>query len=90
MRAGHRPVDLEADRRPEAAATELLLDRQQQVVGLVLFDREVGVARDAEEVRVEDLHAREQRVQVGGDDLLDRDEDARLRPRRIAAGSAAP
>ena len=35
----------------------------QQVVGLV-GDLEVGVARDAEDAVVEDLHAREQRVEV--------------------------
>ena len=57
----------------EAAAAQLGLDGLEQVVGLV-GDLEVGVARDAEHAAVDDLHAREQRVEVGGDDLLERDE----------------
>ena len=46
---------------------------EQEVVGLVLLDVEVGVAGDPEQVGLDDLHAREQRVQVGGDHLLQRD-----------------
>ena len=57
--------DLDADDLAEAPAAQLVLDRLQQVVGLV-GDREVGVARDAEDVVVEDLHAREERVEVAG------------------------
>ena len=34
----------------EAAAAQLHLDRHQQVVGLVLFERQVGVAGDPERV----------------------------------------
>jgi hypothetical protein len=80
-----RAGDLLADRRAhvrahldphdvaEAAPAQLVLDRLEQVVGLV-GDREVGVARDAEDVVVDDLHAREQRVQVLGDQVLERDE----------------
>ena len=70
---GHRPLDLQADDLAEAAPAQLLLDGQQQVVRLVLLDRDVGVARHPEQVVVDDLHAREQGVQVGGDDLLDQD-----------------
>ena len=43
----------------------------EQVRRLFLLDREVGVARDPEEVVLDDLHAREERVEVGGDDLLE-------------------
>ena len=75
---GHRPLDLEADRLAEAPPSELLLDRHQQVVGLVLLDREVRVARHPEEVVLDDLHPGEQRVEVGLDDLVDQDEPARL------------
>ena len=60
-------LDLEAHDLAEAAAAQLVLDGLQQVVGLV-GDGEVGVARDPEDRRVDDLHAREQRVEVGGDD----------------------
>ena len=77
-RVRHRPLDLEPDRLAEAPAAELLLDRQEQVVGLVLLDREVGVARDPEEVVLLDLHPGEQRVEVGLDDLVDQDEARRL------------
>ena len=57
MSGRHRALDLEADRLAEPAAAELLLDRHQQVVRLVLLDREVGVAGHPEEVVLEDLHA---------------------------------
>ena len=40
-----RPVDLEAHGATEAAAAELELDRGEQVLGLFLLQREVGVAR---------------------------------------------
>ena len=73
-RRRHRALDLEPDGRPEAAAAELLLDGEQQVVRLVLLDLEVGVAGDPEEVVLLDLHAREQRVEVGLDDLVDEHE----------------
>ena len=53
---------------------------RSEVVGLV-GDLEVGVARDAEDAVVDDLHAREERVEVRGDHVLERDE-RRARPRR--------
>ena len=81
----HRPLDLEADDVAEAPATQLLLDRHQEVVGLVLLDREVGVARDAEQVVGEHLHAREQHVEVRGDDPFEQ----HVRPRRDLPTSAA-
>ena len=59
-RRRHRPLDLEPDRLAESPAPKLLLDRHQQVVGLVLLDGEVGVAGDPEQVGLDDLHAREQ------------------------------
>ena len=67
--------DLEPDDLAEAPAAQLVLDRGEQVVGLV-GDVEVGVARDAEEAVGDDLHAGKQRVQVLGDDVLERDERA--------------
>ena len=53
-----RLLDLEAHGRAEAAAHELALERVQQVLGVVLLDLEVLVARDAEGVVLQDLHAR--------------------------------
>ena len=70
----------------EAAAAQLVLDRLQQVVGLV-GDREVGVAGDAEDVVVDDLHAREQRVEVVGDHVLERDERVGRRRSATKRGS---
>ncbi len=67
-------VDLDPHDLAEAAAAQLGLDGLEQVVGLV-GDLEVGVARDPEDAVVDDLHAREQRVEVAGDDLLERHED---------------
>ncbi len=66
--------DLEADGPPETAAAQLHLDRGQQVVGLVLVEHEVGVARHPEGVVLPDHHVGEQRRQLGGDDLLQRHE----------------
>ena len=74
----HRPLDLEPDGLAEPPPAKLFLDREQKVVGLVLLDREVGVAGHPEEVVLLDLHAREQRVEVGLDDLVDEDEAMRL------------
>ena len=63
-RAGLMPaLDLDAHDLAEAAPAQLGLDRLEEVVGLV-GDLEVGVARDAEDAVVEDLHAREERVEV--------------------------
>ena len=87
---GHRALDLEPHDLAEAALAELLLDGQQQVVRLVLLDRDVGVAGHPEQVVVADLHAREQRVEVGGDDLLDQDVGAGCPPPTGAAARAAP
>ena len=65
------PGELEPDDLAEAAAADLVLDGLAQVVGLV-GDVVVGVAGDPEERVVEDLHAREERLEVVGDDLLER------------------
>ena len=66
-------LDLDAHDLAEAPAPQLVLDRLEQVVGLV-GDREVGVAGDAEDRGVDDLHAREELVEVLGDQLLERHE----------------
>ena len=70
---------LEAHRLVEAAAAEFHLDRFEQVVGLFLLEREVGVAADPERRPVLDDHADEQPVELGGDELLDREESSRRR-----------
>ena len=70
----HVVRDLEADRPLEAAPAQFHLDRFEQVVGLFLLEREVGVAADAERCPLLDDHADEQAVELGGDQLLDRQE----------------
>ena len=80
----HVRRDLEPDHLAEAAAADLLLDRQQQVVGLV-GDVVVGVPGDAEERVVDDLHPREEVVEVGGDHVLERDEGEAVADREEAA-----
>ena len=66
-------AELDAHDLAEAPATQLVLDRLQQVGGVV-GDLQVGVAGDAEGVVVDDLHAGEERVEVVGDHLLERHE----------------
>ena len=70
----HRPRrrarDLEPDRVAEPPALQLLLDRLEQVVGVVR-DLEVGVARDAEDGALDDLHPREEPVEEVRDHVLE-------------------
>ena len=75
-------ADLDPDDLAEAPPAQLVLDRLQQVGGVV-GDLEIGVAGDPEDVAVGDLHAREERVEVVGDDVLERHEQRRL-ARRLA------
>ena len=74
-RLPHVGGDLDAHDLAEAPPAQLVLDGLQQVVGLV-GDGVVGVAGDAEHRVVDDLHAREELVEVGRDQLLERDEGA--------------
>ena len=67
-------VDLETHGTTEATATQFELDRLEQIVGLLLLEREVGVASHTERVVRTDRHAGEQHVEVGGDHLLERHE----------------
>ena len=71
---GDADVDLQPHARAEPAPAHLAVDDRQQVVRLLLQDVDVHVARDAERVAAEDLHAREQIVEVRGDQLLERQE----------------
>ncbi len=69
----HVGVDLEPHHLAEATPAQLLLDRLKNVVSLV-GDVVVGVARDPEERMVDDLHPREQRPEVGGDQRVERNQ----------------
>ena len=73
----HRLGDLEADRRPEPPAGQLALQRLQQVLVAVLLDLDVGVAGHPEQVVGHDVQAREELREVGGDEVLERQEGRR-------------
>ena len=68
----HVVADLEPDRRAEPAPQQLGLEGLDEVLGLVLLDHDVLVAREAERVVVEDLHAGEEVFEVVRDELLER------------------
>ncbi len=92
----HAVVDLEPHRSPEATTAQLHLDRFEQVVGLFLLEREVGVAGDPERHELDDVHAEEERRQVRSDHLLERheslavgrDDEPRQQRRHLHAGEA--
>ncbi len=67
-------LDLEAHRRAEAAAQQLLLEGGEEVLGVVLLDLEVLVAGDPEGVHLEHVHAGEEPLEVLADDVLQRHE----------------
>ncbi len=71
---GDRGGHLQPDRRAEPAPGQLALQRLEQVLVAVLVDLEVGVAGDPEQVALDHLHAGEQLPEVGGDQVLDRQE----------------
>ncbi len=84
-RRRHRGVHLDAHHLGEAAVPDLLLDQAEQVLRLVsVIDLEIGVAGDPEGVPAQNLHAGEERLQVGADDLLERHELVRRRERHPA------
>ncbi len=66
--------DLQAHRRAEPAPQQLLLQRLEEVLRVVLLDLEVLVAGDPEGVDAEHLHAGEEPLEVLADDVLERHE----------------
>ena len=83
QRVGGARRDLEAHGVAEAAATQLVLDRLEEVVRLVR-DLEVGVARYAERGMLDDLHPREEPLEEVRDDVLGRDQEPALPDREEA------
>ena len=79
---GHGPLNLESDGFAEAPAPELLLDSDEQVIGLVLIEGQVRVSSHAEQVMPKDLHALEQDIEVRPDDLVE--EGVPVGPDRLA------
>ena len=83
-------LDLEPHRRAEPAPQQLLLQRREEVLGVVLLDLEVLVAGDPEGVVLEHLHAGEQPLEVVADDVLERHEPLVAERARTGGRSAAP
>ena len=71
---GRRLVDFQPDHRAEVAIVHLFFNRSQQVVRLVFFNFEIGVARHPKEVGGENGDPREQEIEIGGDNVFDPDE----------------
>ena len=72
---GHRPFDLETHGHGSPAASrQHELDRREQILRLVLFDLQIGIASHPEHVVGHDLHPWEQAIEVVGDHLFDRHE----------------
>ena len=68
----HPGLDLEPDHpRVPAATAKLGLNRGQKILGIAVDIVEVAVARDAERVMGDDVHAGEERLQVQGDHVLE-------------------
>ena len=67
-------LHLDTHRAAEPPAAQLHLDRREQIVGVFVFERQVDVAGDPEDRVLLDHHADEQAVQLGGDELLGRQE----------------
>ena len=86
--ARRRARELEPDDVAEPPAAQLGLDGLEEVVGVVR-QLEVGVARDAEERALRDLHPREQHGEEVRDDRLERYE-ALARRGRTGRGPRAP
>ena len=74
MELGHVGRDLHADHRRKPPHAQSRLDPRQEVIRLLFVEVGAGVPRNPEEVAALDDHVREEEVQVGLDDLLQRDE----------------
>ena len=60
----HAALDLDSDRLAKTASPQLRFDGTQEIVGLVFLQIEIGVARDAEKIRIAHVHAGEQDVEM--------------------------
>ena len=70
----HAGLDVQQRDRAAPELPQAAIDALEQVVGFVLFDLEIRVADDAEQIRALDLRAREELLDVGANDVLDEDE----------------
>src|SRR5680860_775428 len=69
---GHALFNFQPHRRAEPALAKLFLEREQQVLGAVVIDLEVGVARDPEVEGLDDVHPGEELAEVRRYHVLDR------------------
>ena len=58
----------------EPPATEFCFEGDEEVIGLIFFDDEVSVSRDAEDEVVAHAHAREESVEMRCQDIFETDE----------------
>lgn len=63
-------MDFQSNDAPETSLGQLRLDGHEEIAALIFFDLQVGISGDAERVVLDDLHAGEQRIEMGRDDLL--------------------
>jgi hypothetical protein len=82
----HFLVDLYSDDVAEAALADGFFDGFEEIVGFEFLDGDVGVAGDVEGVGFENLHAREEIVEVGDDELFKPDEALGLGAAGLAVG----
>jgi hypothetical protein len=69
----HRVGDLEPDRATEPAAGQFPLQGLQQILVAILFDLEIGIAGDPEQMPFDYFHAGEELIQMCRDQVLDRE-----------------
>ncbi len=67
----HVVGDLETDGRAETTPQQLALEGLDEVLGLVFFDLDVFIARDAELVVLENLHSRKKLHEVVADEVFE-------------------
>ena len=70
----HCGRDFETHTKSESPLAQRLLDRLQKVVGFILFDFDIGIARNAEWLAFQDRAARKQRSNVCRYEMLEQDE----------------
>ena len=67
-------LQFQTDGTPKATAAKFKFDRSEQILRLFVLDREIGISSYPEDGVLLDNHANKQRVQMGCDDLFNRNE----------------
>ena len=73
----HVGLDLQQRDRSAPELAQAAIHTLEQVVGVVVLDREIGIADDAEQVRAVHLRARKELVDVGAYHVFEEDEGVR-------------